>query len=818
MRAALPDARVYVATPAKSGRLTGFRVGSQPLSEAVRADICGAVESLLGPRKPSAPASDLEREVAQQQRFLSVRSSTFVPRGDDFAALDAYHGGASDRPLLLVAPAGAGKTTLLAKWIARQSDPAEVFFRFVGGGDRSGSVGALLRLLLSEIERDRQLGLDLPDADLELRAAFPELLRRIGAASPALIVVDSLDQLDKGLADVSWVPSRLPQGIKLVLSADSDIEDEDGLEVLSKRTELRELPLPFEPGDRRTLVAGHLARYLRRLDDSHIDALVANPASASPLYLEVVLTELRASAGHKDLGAHIQTRFRNTPITAFEAVLERLQSHRSYSTAEREYVAPALCAGLAFARRGLSVQEVADLVHRAAPELSRSETLDAIHLYLHELRPYLARWAGRYGYLHRSLSEAARRRAIGPKDRTEMLWHSKLAEVFAASPEAPERGTSRRALAERPYHLTRAHQWEPLERLLTDIQTIEAFARADMIDELLAHYQRAHASAARWEAHADVATFERFVSKEAHLLRRHPEQVLQQALNEPDGSPVCRAAVALARERGPATVWMRRINKAREETPVRFSVPSARAASMWSTLCGPGMLAVGTRDGRISTFDLGTGRILREARVANVDLVGAAYSARTDRLYALGSTGRIRPLCPGTLRVHEEPDLEWSAQAGLDAIRPCGDSLLATAGPDAFVLRPGGQATRLPGHFAPIDDACATNDGRRVATVAGDTRVQVSDAISGELLWQSDAHHDHVTACAFSPDGELLVTGSWSEIVVWEAGGARPARPATARMGSRRSASTSMPSPVSSPTTTRRSSSTRRASGIRARA
>ena len=85
-----------------------------------------------------------------------LASEGFIERAGDFAALDDYVNGPSDRLFVLTAPGGMGKTSLLARWIDRTAlnlaAGESLHYRFIGASDGSTTVDALLRSVLREIQ------------------------------------------------------------------------------------------------------------------------------------------------------------------------------------------------------------------------------------------------------------------------------------------------------------------------------------------------------------------------------------------------------------------------------------------------------------------------------------------------------------------------------------------------------------------------------------------------------------------------------------------------------------------------------------------
>ncbi len=318
-----------------TGRLGGFRRGDEPLSRVILEDLQESIAARHPDHTEVEYEDDLREEIDHQEQFLFSASEGFVERAGDFVELNSYVESDSNKLFVLTAPGGLGKSTLLANWVDRYRSRIKgrkgesIHFRFIGQSDGTTSLYSLLLLLLREIKEVAQkLDEEIPLDPIRLRNEWPRLLEATGKRGKTIIVIDAINQLETGLSDIRWIPGRLPDHIKMIVSFKRD--DEASEELYERHRQAGEVELsevePFRQDDhRRRLVEAYLAQYLKQLDSRHTEGLINLPGAENPLYLKVVLSELRVFGAYDNLEAKIHEDFGQTPISAFVQVLKRLE-------------------------------------------------------------------------------------------------------------------------------------------------------------------------------------------------------------------------------------------------------------------------------------------------------------------------------------------------------------------------------------------------------------------------------------------------------------------------------------------------------------
>jgi hypothetical protein len=439
------------------GRLTGFACAAegereQALCDVMLADLQEAIRKQY-PDRERIVEDELQRELDQHELFLFANTQGFIERPGIFAELDAYVRDANDRRLfVLMAEAGMGKSAHLGAWVRRLREgklalePGTVVcLRFLGTSDRSDSVDGVLRFVLRELAaRGRSIS-DIPADPAELRKSWPALLAQAGRGGPVLLVLDALNQLATGLGDLSWLPREMPEGVKIVVSCKREAADAESERMREswRRSgallhDLRELNSAEE---RRAVVRELLRLHLKDLDEGILEQLIAAPGAGNPLYLPVVLAELRLFGSFANLQGYLARTFGTTPQEAFAGVLERLETDPAYTELQPHLVVPLLFGLLAHARRGLSTQELAELLVRyypwtvAAPaELRLEQAREAMYHYLRQARLYLARREGKLDFFYEAFKIAVEKRNAGADgsfdSRAKETWHGMLADYF----------------------------------------------------------------------------------------------------------------------------------------------------------------------------------------------------------------------------------------------------------------------------------------------------------------------------------------------------------------------------------------------------
>ncbi|HEY3001809.1 MAG TPA: AAA family ATPase, partial [Kribbellaceae bacterium] len=455
-------------------------------------DVYQALAAVIETEARAAATVDvLVDESRQHAAFGRARSRHFTGRQQILDAVAAYVAGDDPHPLLVVGASGAGKTALLAEVARRlgtRTPEAGLIARFIGATPRSMELRTLVHDLRTALLRLRGAADATPEADL---AALVDAFRTELAGSPPeprlVLVLDALDQLNDAGAELGWLPTELPPGVRIVLSAQAG----NTANAVIRHLGVTPLTLPAMPADEGDAL-------LRRwLDEAGRDlqppqraaVLDAFASHGVPLHLRFAFEEARRWTS----GTLVRPGTLASDIPGIiEQLLDRLEAEHG-----RSLVGGAL-GHLAASRNGLTEDEQLDLlsgdravlaeVVRRSPyspaALGQLPPVLWARLYA-DLEPYLnvRQGDGRIllGFYHRQLTEVVAARYLSGQAAARV--HRRLASYFAEQPLELTNGDrvvpNLRKLAELPYQQAHGGCWDELYETLTDFRFLERKVAAD---------------------------------------------------------------------------------------------------------------------------------------------------------------------------------------------------------------------------------------------------------------------------------------------------------------------------------------------------
>lgn len=353
--------------------------------------------------------SPLALELDRQDTQLFQASDAYITRPFEENALIDLINEDADTPILLLADAGCGKTSLLAHMINTLKTKQLLYYRFVGTTPHSFNMEDLAASLVSQWVSDGLLSEEEAKYNAgELAFLFPHLLKKAGSNQPFLLILDGMDQLTDNMGE-QFLPHTLPAGCKLIFSLRSDSEY-----IPDKNVRVHHLGMMNKRDDKIHMIKNYLGTFLKDVDDTQLEQLLSMEGSDNPLYMKIVLNELRQHGSFETLFEMLSKNYGATPLEAFCEVIYRVQRNL-LSQGVPDAFANIFFGSLACTHEAMD----GDLFYRTATRLSdnalenmeKQEICDLVYSLARELEPFLVLDGNkillRYDSLRRAYNEIA---------------------------------------------------------------------------------------------------------------------------------------------------------------------------------------------------------------------------------------------------------------------------------------------------------------------------------------------------------------------------------------------------------------------------
>jgi antitoxin component YwqK of YwqJK toxin-antitoxin module/archaellum biogenesis ATPase FlaH len=252
-------------------------------------------------------------EIESQRVFKDDKAKGFVGREDDLEAIQSYIEGDNNQALVIYGPSGMGKSALMAKAIEqtedKYKDKQKVIYRFVASTASLSTSIEVLISMLKELGIEEFIQTTKDDSGQDKPEDLDQFFARVSGhlsslTEPTTIFIDAVDQFTNKDAledkhEFIWLPSQLPDNLKIVISAledDKYPEDSKYLELLkskiSNQDNLHKLE-PFNDKHAEEMIHGILAGYGRSITLEQQSYLFEQQDSKQPLYLSIAAQELK---------------------------------------------------------------------------------------------------------------------------------------------------------------------------------------------------------------------------------------------------------------------------------------------------------------------------------------------------------------------------------------------------------------------------------------------------------------------------------------------------------------------------------------------
>lgn len=445
-RATLDDLkeRIRKAVP---GRVREGYKKAEELGELIRKDLLKVIEE----EYPLEGFGPVQRARVEHEAYADNRKIAYISRSTYFEILDRHAKGEGD-PLVIYGEPGIGKSALLANWTDRyrEENPEDfVVVHFVGASADSASLTSMLRRIMLEIKERKRLTIEVPEDPEKVRSEFPNWLSMGSTEERLVLVIDGVNHLEDVAAaqELMWLPEFILPKVRLVIST----VDGRPLEV-ARRRGWRELKIGRLSNEEKTaLIREFLAFFGKKLPERFVKMLSEAEQTGNPLYLRVLLDELRVFGEHEQVPERIRYYLAAKDGTQlYGLMLERMEE--DYGKRPVRDTMSLIWAS----RKGLSVSEIMEM-----------EGISPVEFYpfLYAMGESLMSRSGLLTFAHDSLRETVKRLYLTTR-QVRNQTHLRIADYFA------QQELSWRKVEELPWQLEQAQEWKRLVEVLSDLDFI----------------------------------------------------------------------------------------------------------------------------------------------------------------------------------------------------------------------------------------------------------------------------------------------------------------------------------------------------------
>lgn len=396
------------------GRLEDFKIGDVPLSIVVSSQLKAAIAEEFPEHFAEAEdLDDIGRELNHQDNFLFSACDSYISRLYEETKILDYLNGNVNKPCIFMADAGTGKTSMLAWLIGEKLVTDTIIYRFVGTSSASSDVAHTLHQVVEELARKGLITEeDLEEAKTNIMLKFPAVLKKI--KGECKIILDAVDQWNHLTpSSFRWLPESLPANVKILLSVKKDGQEDIVQHLTAKDYLVKELSSISDDGEKTAIIAGYLSSFLKDIDEKQIGHILGLPGSGNPLYLKIVLNELRIHGSFDTLMEQLHKDYGTTPKEAFQMVLNRLETEEFGANISSPDLVKYVLGTIGCSTEGVLIEEFGTICKNVIPSCKEMETediMDAVYGLVRHLSAYLVIDGNRVNFLYDSFRKAVNER------------------------------------------------------------------------------------------------------------------------------------------------------------------------------------------------------------------------------------------------------------------------------------------------------------------------------------------------------------------------------------------------------------------------
>jgi len=462
-------------------RASGFPVeeglaNPQAIAERIEADLWAVIEREY---PEEDPPDALQREGQRHSDYRRSRTGLYLGGEAAIEQVESWIAEGEQR-ILITGESGAGKSALIANWLEahQRSYPQDlVHVHHLGCTNDASAVRPLLGRLIDTAsqllveEQKISKPIEVPQDWWELVFKVGEVFALLSALCQKqkcrwILVLDGLDRLaEDDQQALPWIPTTIPPGIHVVASA----LDCQARTILQERQYRTYEIGPLGKAEQQQLIERYLSRYTKQLESGLKQKILEHKLAGSPLFLKVLLEELRQCAWFDTLAEQLEFYLTSETIDGlYDRVLERLEGDGHGEATRKAFTA------LWASRAGLSETELRGITGLAPVEWA------PVDLALEEA-------FGRNGEQlvlgHEFLQRAVEVRYL-PCEADQQGAHSVLADWFSEQKEWDDRHSE-----EWPWQLQQAGRLEDLKDFVLDINYLSLLAADCNSKEVLDYWR-----------------------------------------------------------------------------------------------------------------------------------------------------------------------------------------------------------------------------------------------------------------------------------------------------------------------------------------
>ena len=437
-------------------------------------DLCQNVErsvlNILDKHFPDKASTRLEHERTVQKSYINNRHGHYQKPMADLKRLDDFLDG-DDAHLVITGLSGMGKSALIANWLKeKESIPQSrnIIYHFVGNSFSGSDHRQILQHICDElynlygIERNEGLSEKLEDETQRI------LVEASQKGKPVLIVIDGINQIADH--DHSKLLNWLPQAPHFAKYLFSTLDGDETMETFKRRGYPVHRIGTLDLASRREFIINYLRYVGKKLDDSQIDRILADPENENMLVLKTLLDELICFGVRSRLEERIDYYLSSSSINDFfDRMLQRMEG--DYKEVRR------MLSLIAVSENGMTEDELLSI--------TGLRPLD-VHLFYCAIYNHLVTRDGLITFGHQYVTDAVWRRygLDDPKKarsyRQQIIGHVSSSDSILRSRQISE-------LAFQYYHTGNN---ENLYKTILSFEAFRNFNASDKGDATLALYWR----------------------------------------------------------------------------------------------------------------------------------------------------------------------------------------------------------------------------------------------------------------------------------------------------------------------------------------